>query len=248
MTDLGPAFARELRFRLPGRWFRIDVTTDATADASAREMAEALVGAGDDVASIRIRIREQVRRAVDEGREGSLRAMYLASELAPGVPLPMALTVFEPSDLRIASAVGQGPEAVAAALKAALVEIEVEGIQVAAELDCRAFRAIRTTRVDTENWSPTVLDGGEERDRYPFAYSAEAAAESRQVTQRRLRVQYWCTVPDSKQVVLAVLSTPLGDIPETMLRLSDAIIRAATFADRALPESVPTEDHCTSVG
>ena len=50
-------------------------------------------------------------------------------------------------------------------------------------------------------------------------------------TQRRLVAQYWYPRPDSKHLVLAVLSTPLGDIPHTLLSYFDDIVEVSRFIE-----------------
>ncbi|MBO9578392.1 MAG: hypothetical protein J7480_06430 [Microbacteriaceae bacterium] len=235
----------ELRFRLPGKWYSIDVSSEAAADESARRMAEELVGTSDEAALVRIKLRERVRRAAEGGRAGAIRAMFLATELQKGVALPATLTVFEPPKLRMAPAVGTSPEAVAGTMRKALAEVGVDGIEEAEELDCGAFRALRISRIEAEGWSPTALDeSGVDADaaaRYPFAYSPEATAEAERSVQRRLVIEYWCTVPESKQVLVVVCSTPLGDIAHAMVRLFDSILTAATYVP------APREEAATSL-
>ena len=62
----------------------------------------------------------------------------------------------------------------------------------------------------------------------PGMIEVEAGQE---FTQRRLVAQYWSPRPDSKHLVLAVLSTPLGDIPHTLLSYFDAIVEVSRFIE-----------------
>ena len=47
---------------------------------------------------------------------------------------------------------------------------------------------------------------------------------------RNLVVDYWYTVPESKQVVVANFSTPLGAIAHIMLDFFDGMVRSSSFA------------------
>ena len=62
------------------------------------------------------------------------------------------------------------------------------------------------------------------------AVSTQVIEEDGQsAVQRRLVARYWYTVPNSKQVALVNMSTPLGDIPHAMLRFFDAIVAASSW-------------------
>ena len=50
-------------------------------------------------------------------------------------------------------------------------------------------------------------------------------------TQRRLVAQYWYPQHGTKKLALVVLSTPLGDIPNTLLSYFDAIVEASRFVE-----------------
>ncbi|WP_279072849.1 hypothetical protein [Microbacterium lacticum] len=47
----------------------------------------------------------------------------------------------------------------------------------------------------------------------------------------RLVPQYWYPQPGTKKLALVVLSTPLGDIPNTLLSYFDAIVEASRFVE-----------------
>lgn len=200
-----PAWDPELRFRLPGDWFSIDVTSEATVDRCAHDLAVSLAGSGDAAAAIRVQIRDGLRAAVRDMRGGQPRAMYVGLELARGLALPVTLTVLEPRGLAIAPAMDDAPETVAAGLRETLERLRIGGHETAVEVDAREFRAIRTVH---------DVPVGPSRPERP----------------RPLRVAYWCTVPRSKGIQVVAFATPLGVIRETMLAFFDAIVSAATYS------------------
>ena len=50
---------------------------------------------------------------------------------------------------------------------------------------------------------------------------------------RTFEADYWRTVPGTKNLVLITVTSPLADIPETLLRLTDAIVEGSRFASAA---------------
>jgi hypothetical protein len=197
---------RELRFRLPGRWFTVDVSGgDATA-ASIRQVAKDAVGPADDRATQRADVRRRLDEAVRAGAGGDLRALMMATEISPGMPLPVTLVVFEPSDLRMSPAIGTAPDRVIAVMAESLSQLDPEAHATMVHVPGPGVPAIRTHRVDATSDEPDMAD-------IP-----------------RLSADYWIPVPDSKQVLIVRLTTPLGDIEHLMLSLFDGFIAAAFFA------------------
>ena len=47
---------------------------------------------------------------------------------------------------------------------------------------------------------------------------------------RSFSADYWRTVPGSKRLVLVTVTSPLADIPHTLLRLADAIVAGSRYA------------------
>ncbi|WP_143544629.1 hypothetical protein [Salinibacterium xinjiangense] len=118
------------------------------------------------------------------------------------------LTVFSPRDLRMTPATGTSPNAIMQMLRLRLTQLEVEGIDNAAELSIEGSEILRIRREQVEPMHPD--------------------APGHLIT--NLVVDYWYSVPDSKQVVLANFSTPLADIPEIMVSFFDATVLASSFA------------------
>ncbi|MDR2996814.1 MAG: hypothetical protein LBU78_01710, partial [Microbacterium sp.] len=102
----------ELRFRLPGRWFSVDLSGEDATAASIRRIAKDAVGVADDRAAERARVRHALEEAVAAGAQGDVRAIMFATEIAVGTPLPVTLLVFEPADLRMSPAIGTAPQKV----------------------------------------------------------------------------------------------------------------------------------------
>ncbi|WP_405373036.1 MULTISPECIES: hypothetical protein [unclassified Microbacterium] len=196
----------ELRFRLPGRWFSVDLSDEAATDASVRRIARDAVGVTDDRAAERGAVRRRLREAVRAGASGDIRALMFAAEIAPDTPLPVTLLVFEPSDLRMSPAIGTAPEKVLGVMAEALARLDPDAHASMVEVAGPGVPALRTHRVDAVHDDPEM----------------EGVA--------RLSADYWVPVPDTKQVLVVRLSTPFGDLENLMLSLFDGFVAAAFFA------------------
>lgn len=196
----------ELRFRLPGRWFSVDLSTGAATSASIAAIARDAVGVTDDRATERATVRRQLHEAVAAGASGDIRALMLAHEITPGTPLPVTLLVFEPSDLRMSPAIGTEPRTVLGVLREALARLDPDARDSLVEVDGPGVPALRAHRVD---------DVPEDDDLHGT---------------RRLSADYWVPVPETKQLLVVRLATPLRDIENLMLSLFDGFVAAAFFA------------------
>lgn len=202
--------APELRFRLPGRWFSVDLSGEGATRASIRRIAADAVGVADDRAAERARVRQQLTDAVAAGAQGDARAIMFSTEIAPGTPLPVTLLVFEPADLRMSPAIGTAPQAVLGVMAEGLKQIDPDAHASLAEVRGPGTPALRTHRVET-------IDDG---------------SESQGIT--RMIVDYWVPTPGSKRMLMVRFSTPLGDLQNLMLALFDEFIAVAYFReDRA---------------
>lgn len=210
---------RELRFRLPGRWFSVDLSSPPATDASIRQIAREAIGPADDRAAERAEVRRRLQEAVRAGSGGDVRALMFSSEIAPGTPLPVTLLVSEPGGLRMSPAIGTAPDRVLGVLSEALARLAPEAHGSLTEVRGPGVPAVRTHRVDR------IEEDG-----------ADGVA--------RLSADYWVPVPDSKRMLVVRLSTPLGDIENLMLALFDELVAAAFFAAPAAdgrPASVRDE-------
>lgn len=197
----------QLRFRLIGTWWRIDLASDEAATASATAVARGTLGTADQQATARRRMRGDLVAAAAAARDAQARLMLLQTELGPGEPMSATLTVYDDERVRMSPAIGTGPDRVLAVLEESLPVI-APGL--AATATRRRFDGGETVRVHRIDETVETEDGEE-------------------FVQRRLVAQYWYPEPDSKHLVLAVLSTPLGDIPHTLLSYFDAIVEVSRF-------------------
>ena len=197
-----------LTFQLLGNWRRIILGPDEQITASVRAYVAELVGPADAEAQVRALMRARFVGAFTIARDAGAVSVFLASEITPGTPMPIMLTVFSPRDLRMTPATGTSPDAIMQMLRLGLTQLEVEGIDNAAELSIEGSEILRIRREQVEPMHPD--------------------APGHVIT--NLVVDYWYFVPDSKQVVLANFSTPLADIPEIMVSFFDATVLASSFA------------------
>lgn len=210
MTDprTQPPADAELVFRLIGTWWRVDLESDDAARASATAVARGTLGAADQHATARRRMRDDLVEAARAARAAQGRLLLLQTELGPGDPMSATLTLYDDDRVRMSPAIGTAPDRVLAVLEASLPTIAPELAPTAVRRPFGGGEVVRVHRVEEQ-------------------VESEAGQE---FTRRRLVVQYWYPRPDSKRLVLAVLSTPLGDIPNALLSYFDAIVEVSRFA------------------
>jgi hypothetical protein len=201
----------ELVFRLLGTWWRVDLDSDEAARASATEIARGTLGTADQHATARRRMRDDLVTAAAAARQAHGRLLLLQTELAPGDPMSATLTLYDDDRFRMSPAIGTSPDRVLTVLEEALPTIAPDLAATAVRRPFAGGEVVRVHRIDE---TIEVEDGQE-------------------FTQRRLVAQYWYPQPDSKELLLAVLSTPLGDIQNTLLSYFDAIVEVSRFAEPA---------------
>lgn len=204
-----PHDAPELAFRLIGTWWPVDLESDEAGSASASAVARGTLGTRDQEATARRRLRDDLVVAARTAREARARLMLLQTELAPGEPMSATLTLYDDDRVRMSPAIGTSPDRVLAVLEESLPTIAPDLAPTAVRRPFTDGEVVRVHGVDE------VIE-------------VEAGQE---FTQRRLVAQYWYPRPDSKHLVLAVLSTPLGDIPHTLLSYFDAIVEVSRFIE-----------------
>lgn len=197
--------ARQLRFSLPGQWISLDPQDEAGATHTAR-IAREVVGPADDAAPARRRVRSGLDDAVASARAARAHLLLLCREIAPGVPVPVSMSVHEAVD--VTPAVGTSAEQVMRAFELSLPRTAEPDLGTATRMETSDSIVLRLHAV-----TPQVIE-----------------EDGHQVVQRRLVARYWFTVPAVKQVVLVNITTPLGDIAHTMLRFFDAIALAAKWS------------------
>lgn len=201
--------APELAFRLIGTWWRVDLDSDDAARASASDIARGTLGTRDQEATARRRMREDLVSAAASARDAHATLMLLQTELAPGEPMSATLTVFDDDRVRMSPAIGTHPDRVLGVLEESLPTIDPALAPTAVRRPFDGGETVRVHRID----ETVDVEGGAE------------------FTQRRLVAQYWYAKPDSKNLALVVLSTSLGDIPNTLLSYFDAIVEVSRFVE-----------------
>lgn len=227
-----------LHLSFPGVWHEIDLSDEASTKGSIEKIAIDSCGVGDEAAKARVFLKEKLKRAAREARDGSASAVYLGSELVPGVPLPVTLTVFEPHDLRMSPAVGADAGQVLHILRQGLTG----RFEELSDIDGGNFSALRTViREDEDRWYEDG-DGNASPDEASYRVEAD------QIKIRRLRVDYWCHVPGTKSAIIVSFATDLSAIENVLLVLFDAMIGAAHFEVPAVvpePEAFGQEESVT---
>lgn len=196
-----------LTFQLPGRWLAVDPRDQAAAYEQVDVVVRDVVGAADDAAIARRRLREVLRTAIDAAHEAEAHGMFLCLQVAPGVATPASLTVHAPTGMRMSPAADTSADAVLKVLAEGLRVLEAAGADTARRLDGPRASMLRIERLREE----TVEEDGVE------------------VVSTSLEAEYWFAVPGTKHVVLASFVTPLGEIRNAMLNLFDSIALAASF-------------------
>lgn len=200
-------------FSLAGSWWRLPVADEAEAERAIDRLVLDTAGRADEAATFRRLLRDRFRTTVAEVRRGEADYLYIAREIAPGLPLSAALTVSRPA-IGALPAGGSDPAVAVPALAVALAGLDAPGSGVTSderELSCGpVLRRVRTSEV--------VLDGE------PVDGDADL-----------LRADYW--VPMRGGFVLFTFSTVYTLIGDRMLELFDAIV-GTVRADEAAIEPV----------
>lgn len=156
-------------------------------------------------------MRQQLQDAVVIGARGDIRAIMFSTEIAVRTPLPITLLVFEPADLRMSPAIGTTPGSVLAVMAEGLEQLDPAAHASMVEVRGPGVPALRTHRVER------VADG----------------SQADGVT--RLVADYWIPVPETKRVLLARFSTPLGELEHVMCALFDELVAVSFFHEERLP-------------
>lgn len=215
MVEPTPASALPtLRFRFIGSWFPI-IWNALDSPELIDRFVEEKYGRRDDLATVRAKARRDLRAAVAKAEEGEAQAMFLATEIQPGLPMPITLTVFAPSELRMSPTIGDDPDAVLSTFRKSLALRETPDLETAVQLEIEDARILRMHRV-----------------------VEQPLEEAPGFTARTLSADYWYTIPGSKRMLLVNVSTPMGDMANLMLQFFDAVVGASYFEP---PREAPFE-------
>ncbi len=201
--------APPLRFRLLGSWHPVLLNQLATPDLIA-EFIASVVGKRDIDATIRARMRRDLETAIATAQTGHAQAMFIATEITPGLPMPVTLTLYSPPRMRMSPAVGTAPGTVMSVLMDSFSRTAMPHLDTARRSSIAGSEIVRLHHVDDHD-----------------------IPEQPELHTRTLTADYWYTVPGSKQVVVATFSTPMGDIPNLMLDYFDALVRASYWEEPA---------------
>jgi hypothetical protein len=213
----------ELRLRLPGQWWTADLTDRSAALAAAGRLIRHRIGTQDDRAPLRARLHHDFAAAIDRAIEGEGRRMLLAIEIAEGVPLPIAITIFAPS-VDFAPSIGTDPDRVLDVLERGMLAgdhgtlQERESIVRVVAADSRAIRTVDVRTVE--------VGSGNDRGDLEIAI-----------------VRYWIAVPGAKRVVLVDCSCSYASLVDELVVFFDALMRVAAWASTGehaeTPSAVP---------
>lgn len=205
------------KFVLPGSWGRVDLSSEASSRRSIRKIAETATRRREELAPMRADLRDRFQQAADLAREGGASDLYVAFELAKGVPLPAWLTVFQP-DLDSTDFRALGLNDLALLLDVSAKTGDERITETRQELDGGAIHAVRQTwRRQTR-----VIEG-----------EGELAVD--QVFEI-LEADYWLATTSPNRIALLTFSTAYAEYEEEMLGLFDAVIKTIRW-----PAPVPVD-------
>ncbi len=201
------ATATRLIVRLPGTWVQLDPSRPELTDKRVRAFVQLTMGRADELAEARRQLRTALGLVVaDAPEQASLESTFLCHEIAPGVATPMAVSVFSPAEIHMSPAIGTAPGAV---------------------LD--TFVAAMAAMGDGDEWERLPCVDGEAVRRWRITETVVAEG-TEDLPLRSFVADYWRTVPFSKRLVLVNVSSPLAHIPQTLIRMADAIVAGSRFA------------------
>jgi len=202
--------AARLVLRLPGTWVQLDPSRPEVTDRRIRVYVDLAMGRADELAKARADMRKAMDAMIHSADSAAaLESVFLCHEVAPGTPTPIAVSVFAPAQLHLSPVIGTNPADV------------IDGYLAA--LDAMG---------DGEGWERRACVDGESVRRWRIAQTVLADGLEDQPV-RSFSADYWRTVPDTKRLILVTVTSPLADIPETLLRLADAIVAGSRFVTPA---------------
>lgn len=133
-------------FVLPGRWWALDTSgSDTQLLTTIKKHVEHAVGTADDRATLRRELRAQLIEAAKAARAANADRIYLASQLADGVPFPATLLVVRSGERQaVAGTVVKRAAALTAVLPAS------GSTEIIEEVDFPLARAVEVTAPSDE--------------------------------------------------------------------------------------------------
>jgi hypothetical protein len=198
--------ASRLTLRLPGTWVQLDPNRPEVTTDRIHAFVELAIGRADELAQARHDMRKALGLMMDGAPEAAaLESTFLCHEISPGSPTPIAVSVFSPADVHMSPAIGTA----GAVIETFLAAMEVLG--------------------DAADWTRIDCADGEAARRWGITETVVAEG-AEDLPLRSFVADYWRTVPGSKRLVLVTVTSPLADIPQTLLRLADAIVAGSRFS------------------
>ncbi|QYH35713.1 hypothetical protein [Salinibacterium sp. M195] len=187
------------RFSLPGQWGRVDLATEASSRRSIRRLVNDVVGNVDQLATLRADLRTRFQAAADPAREGGATSMFVAIELAKGIPLPAWAVVFEP-------------------------EIESTDFDALGLSDLKTFLEQGITTTDPAVTSADVSGLAIQAVRHSWRRTAQLDPSNEDTKTEMLEVDYWLAAANPNRIAMITFSTGYAEFEEQMLALFDAVI------------------------
>lgn len=200
----------ELRLRLPGAWWQIPLQ-------DRDEAREALRGLmlrqfpGDARVGTRIALERRFLDDLERAIGSDALALHIALNVVPGAAVPLSAFVVQPTR-RLTPALGSSP--------AATMEVLAEALRQSDDRPVHRFRAAGTEvarRIRHDVVHP------------PAGSSAEPI--------RALSVEYYLTIPETKNFLLVVFTAPLDGLQDVLVGFFDSLIRVAYWQDAPPPEA-----------
>lgn len=191
-------------FVLPGTWGRIDVATQERTKATVRDVVERFVGRADEAATIRADLRLQLTSIAESARDGGAAEFYIATEVAPSVPLTATLSVHAPQwDITRLDELGIGG---------------LESVLLA------GASAMSGDRVGERTIDAPEIAVVRQRYRREVDRSSSGADPL-----PLFQVDYWVAAPNPARLALLSFASPMTAFEEELVELFDAVVRTVRW-------------------
>ncbi len=192
------------RFVLPGRWSRVELASEAASRRTVRRLVEQSLGTTDELARQRAELRQLLQPVVDSAREVDAIDLYIAAELADGVPLPAWLMVFLPT-----------------IEDAEFARFGIDELKKVLADSAEIFEPGAPSSTVEESDDSTSAISAVRQNRRRRTVSPDDPEVGFDV----LEVDYWIAAVDPNRMALLTFSTGYAEYEEQMLALFDAVVR-----------------------
>lgn len=205
----GAPIGGDIRIALPGSWWNIPLEDSVASAAAVRTIVNNSVGRADDRVMIRRALRDELQKDVDSARAGGAHGLYLAREIASGIPMSGSLAVFWPHLSNLPEDADDA-RLLRAAIKAALADGARDEGTTFDPAETREFESVssvllrrvrRHTIVDA-NGNPSTT----------------------------IQCDYWIAFEEHSRPALLSFSSSLAGMDEKLIGLFDAIAATATWS------------------